>query len=281
MDRAILVSTDGSEYSEGAVKEAINIAKLCGSKLYSMSVIDTSFAYYPNFLAISHTIIEDLKKELSTYLEGIKDKAAKDNVKCEIIIRDGEDPYKLIIEEADKRQAGLIVMGRRGSKGLMRILLGSTTSRVIGHASCKVLVVPRASSIKWKHIVLTTDGSKHSEAASQEAINLIKNYCKACTLNVIAIVPSGASKEMGKVSEDTLYRIKSKALKENIKVDTLLIKDRPHESIHESIIKYAKNKDADIIFMGSHGRSGLNKLLMGSVAERVIGYADLAVLVVR
>jgi nucleotide-binding universal stress UspA family protein len=64
-------------------------------------------------------------------------------------------------------------------------------------------------------------------------------------------------------------------------VDTLLVKGKPHESIHECIVEYSKEKDADIIVVGSHGRTGIKRLLMGSVAERVIGHAKCAVLVVK
>lgn len=273
----ILVATDGSEYSEGAVRESINVTKSCGSQLYSMSAIEIN----PEFLALAPIIFEEKEKELKTHLEEIKDRAAKENVECEIIIREGGEPYKLIIEEADKKQVGLIVMGRRGRRGLMRLLMGSATARVIGHASCKVLVVPRASFIKWKNIVIATDGSEYSKAAAKEAINLIKHCCRTCTLHIIAVVRKDATKERFQISENAIKEIKSNAEKENIKVAALIVKDKPHESIHETIVEFAKEKDADIIVMGSHGRTGIQRLLMGSVTERVIGHTNCAVLVAK
>ncbi len=277
MEKRILVTTDCSEFSEGAVREAINFAKTCGIQLHAMSVIEIN----PQFIAAAPMLLEEEEKETREHLEGIRERAAKDNIECEIVIREGEEPYKLIVEEADKEHADLIVMGRRGRTGLMRLLMGSVTARVIGHTHRKVLVVPRAAFIKWKNIVIATDGSKYSDAAAEEGINLIKNCCRTCTLNVIAVLRKDATKERIQVSENAIKKIELSAKKENIKVYTLLVKGKAHESIHENIIEFAKKKDTDIIVMGSHGRTGIQKLLMGSVAERVIGHTDRAVLVVH
>ena len=79
---------------------------------------------------------------MRNYLNGIKAKAARAGVKCEVILHLGDEPYKDIVSEAKKRKAGTIVMGSHGRTGLTRLLMGSVVSRVIGHAPCKVLVVP-------------------------------------------------------------------------------------------------------------------------------------------
>lgn len=284
MDKRILLATDGSQYSEGAVRETINLARNCGGRICAMSVIETNLESIAEGCLGTRPLLSDLEKmekERREYLEGIRDRAAKEDVACEIIIREGEGPDKFIIEEADKRQAGLIVMGRRGRTGLARLLMGSATAGVIAHTSCPVLVVPRASSIKWKNIVIATDGSKYSEAAAGEALNLMKRCDGTGALNAVAVVRKSATKERTQILEKALKEIKQEAEKEEIKVDTLLVKDKPHESIHESIIKYAQEKEADIIVMGSYGRTGIKRLLMGSVAEKVIGHTDRAVLVVK
>ncbi|MEC4675707.1 MAG: universal stress protein [Nitrospirota bacterium] len=163
MVKRILVATDGSKYSAGAAREAINFAKKCESQLYAMSAIEIN----PEFFALASPLFEKTEKAIKKHLERIKARAAKENVECEIIIREGEAPYRLIIEEADKKQADIIVMGRRGRTGLTRLLMGSVTARVIGHTPRKVLVVPGTSSIKWRNIVLATDGSKHSRTAAE------------------------------------------------------------------------------------------------------------------
>jgi len=279
MNNTILLATDCSEYSEGAVREAINMAKSCDSRLYVMSVAEIN----PEFMALAPLAIEEIEKTIRGYLEKIMGKAAQENVECEIIIREGEGPHSFIIEEAAKKQADLIVMGRRGRTGLSRVIMGSETARVIGHTSCKVLVVPRSSSIKWKSIIIATDGSKYSEAAARESIKMAKKctglpgQASTCSLLALAVIPEYATEEETKTVTNAVREIKQNAEKENLKAETSIQKGKPSEII----VKFAKEKNADIIVMGSHGRTGLQRLLMGSVTASVIGHTDRAVMVVK
>jgi nucleotide-binding universal stress UspA family protein len=134
----LLVATDGSGFSKAAVEEAIKIARVCSSMLYVVLVIETS-AEIEMWDAQS---ADKLEKDMRNYLNGIKSKAAKTGVKCEVIMHLGDEPYKDIVSEAKKRKVNTIIMGSHGRTGLTRLLMGSVVSRVIGHAPCKVLVVP-------------------------------------------------------------------------------------------------------------------------------------------
>ena len=134
----LLVATDGSGFSKAAVEEAIKIARVCSSMLYVVLVIETS-AEIEMWDAQS---ADKLEKDMRNYLNGIKSKAAKAGVKCEVIMHLGDEPYKDIVAEAKKRKVSTIIMGSHGRTGLTRLLMGSVVSRVIGHAPCKVLVVP-------------------------------------------------------------------------------------------------------------------------------------------
>jgi nucleotide-binding universal stress UspA family protein len=273
MYKRILLATDSSEYSAGAVREAINMAKSCETKLYAMSVIEIN----PEFIALAPQLMEQQEKKAREYLEKIRDMAAQENVECEIVIKEGDSPHKLIIEEADKKDAELIVMGRRGRTGLAKVLMGSVTARVIGYTSHKVFVVPRASSIKWKTIVIATDGSKYSEAAARESIKMAKRCTGTSSLLALAVIPEYATEKETKTANNAVQEIKRNAEKESLKAETAVLKGKPSENI----VKFAKEKNADIIVMGSHGRTGIQRLLMGSVTAEVIGHTDRAVMVVK
>ena len=134
----LLVATDGSGFSKAAVEEAIKIAGVCSSTLYVLLVIEIS-AEIEMWDAQS---ADKLEKDMRSYLNGIKAKAAKAGVKCEVILHLGDEPYKDIVFEAKKRKINTIIMGSHGRTGLTRLLMGSVVSRVIGHAPCKVLVIP-------------------------------------------------------------------------------------------------------------------------------------------
>jgi len=283
----LLLATDGSQHSEGAIREAIRLAKKCSSSLTAVSVIETN----PEFETIAPQVLEKMEKEVRVHLEEVKARAKKDGVDCVTAVHEGEDSYQYIVDEAVKQKSSMIVMGRRGKKGLKRLVMGSTTSWTIGHAPCSVLVVPSAAQVELKSIVVATDGSKYSTAAASEAIGIAKrNNSK---LTVIAVVPAElatpmdidvvmsqreliAEKEMH-VAEQNAKAVKEAAQKEGVSVQAFVMSGKPADAVIET----AKEKDADLIVVGSHGRTGLERLLMGSVAERIIVLSDRAVLVVK
>jgi len=283
----LLLATDGSQHSEGAIREAIRLAKKCSSSLTAISVIETN----PEFETIAPQVLEKMEKEVRAHLEEVKARAKKDGVDCVTAVHEGEDSYKYIVDEAVKQKSSMIVMGRRGGKGLKRLVMGSTTSWTIGHAPCSVLVVPRAAQVELKSIVVATDGSKYSAAAASEAIGIAKR--NSSKLTVIAVVPAElatpmaidvamsqreliAEKEMH-VAEQNAKAVKEAAQKEGVSVQAFVMSGKPADTVIET----AKEKDADLIVVGSHGRTGLERLLMGSVAERIIVLSDRAVLVVK
>jgi len=264
----LLLSADGSKFSEGAVREAIGLAKTCGSKLYVISVVEVN----PEFVALAPGLIEKVEKETRQYLEDLKGKAVKEGADCEIIVHEGEEPYQYIVDEASKKRVEMIIMGRRGRTGLKRVMMGSVTAKVIGHAPCKVLIVPRDAKITYKTILIATDGSKYSEAASLEAISIAKRT--ESDLIILSVATKNANLPAAKKSVEKVEKI---AERENIKVKVLTPKGTPYEVI----VKTAEQKKADLIVVGSHGRTGIERLFMGSVTERVIGHANCAVMVVR
>jgi nucleotide-binding universal stress UspA family protein len=134
----LLLATDGSESAEAAIQEAINIAKVCSSRLYVISVVEVN----PEYEALAPNIVEKAETETKDHLAAIKKKAEKEGISCEIIAHQGEEPYRFIVDEAAKIKVDMIVMGSHGRTGIKRLMMGSVTSRVIGHAPCKVLVVP-------------------------------------------------------------------------------------------------------------------------------------------
>ena len=134
----ILVAMDGSKCSEKALDQAISMAKICNSTLFGISVIEL----YPGQMEVAPALVEKLSAETREILERVKDRAAKENISCETIVHIGGQPHEFIIQEAKEKNIDLIVMGTHGRTGLKKLLMGSVTERVIGHAPCAVLVTP-------------------------------------------------------------------------------------------------------------------------------------------
>ncbi|MBI5869496.1 MAG: universal stress protein [Actinobacteria bacterium] len=262
----ILLSTDGSEFSEGAVKEAIKLAGQCSSTLYVMTVVEANEEYASE----APKMVEKAEVEAGEILQAVKARADEAGVTCEVESHTGISAYDTIVNVAKDKGCELIIMGRRGRTGLARVAMGSVTARVIGHAPCDVLVVPRDGAVDYKKILVATDGSSHGEAAGAEAIKMALQT--GGSLVALSVASSDSKTE---AAEMNVMKIKQMADAEGITCDTLVATGKRYVQIVES----AKDVKADLIAIGTHGDGVLSKLLMGSVTERVIGHATCAVLV--
>ena len=264
----LLVATDRSQFSEGAIREAIHLAKQCSSSLYIVSIMETN----PEYENIGANVFQKEEEEAIAYLESIEKQVSQEGLPCQSLLLHGNDPYRLIVETAAEKNVDMIIIGRRGRTGLMKVLMGSVTAKVIGHAPCKVLVVPKAARIEYKKLLVATDGSEHSMEAASEVLGIAKR----CGSNIIVVSVANLDIEVEKATAN-VGRIVEMAQKDGIPVETLTPLGRPHNVIVET----AGGRAVDLIVMGTCGETGFRKLLMGSTTEKVIGHAACAVLVVK
>lgn len=136
MYKNIVLAYDGSKYSNKALQEAIKIAKSSGGSLLILSIVDIT----DEFESQAPGLTDKITQKLLTMAQKALAKAVAAEVKARIEVHVG-DAYEVIVEVAKKKKADIIVMGSHGRTGLTRLLMGSVTSRVIGHAPCSVLVV--------------------------------------------------------------------------------------------------------------------------------------------
>lgn len=264
----VLVATDGSEYSAGAVRTGTALARARGARLIGLSVA----VYNPEYA----TLVPNLGEEAGKFArEALRAFAAEAGADCETLTWEAADPYRGIVEAAREHSADLIVMGRRGKRGLARMAVGEATVRVIGHADCAVLVVPRAARLWEKRLLLATDGSPHSSAAAGAAAHLAKQA--ALPVTVVSVVTSSHSPARRTKAEQAIAGAVQQMTGMGVQADGKVLDGRPDEAIVQAAIDVG----ADLIVVGSHGRTGLAKLLLGSVSERVIGLATCPVLVVK
>ena len=134
----ILVPTDGSEVAWEASKHAVYLARLCGSNLHAIYVIEGGKA----FKAGIHyrDTYKDLFSEGKKAVEKVKKLAKKEGVECITKVLDG-DPAKVIINYASEYKCDLIVIGSIGIGAIEKVLVGSVTSTVVGRAKSSVHVV--------------------------------------------------------------------------------------------------------------------------------------------
>ena len=269
----ILLATDGSEHSASAVDVAIDAAVKCSSHLTALTMVISN----PEVEAIAPQIVAKAEMRAKEILDEVEKKAQARGTAVERLVRHGQDPGYQIVRQAEKRHVDLIVMGRRGVRGLARMFVGEATVKVCGQAPCSVLVVSKGGQLPCNRILLATDGSRYSDAAAVMAERLAK-LCNLPVLVLSVTLPSH-NEERRSVADVAVKRVAEALERSGIQAEGRVIEAAQADL---GIVETAKSEEADLVIVGSHGRSGLiEKVLIGSVSERVLGGAPCPVLVVK
>jgi len=274
----ILVCTDDSPASQGAVRAAMDLARACHSRIYLLHVLE----YFPYEYAqpdalgmtpvLGPSIFEAREQLAREHLDRRKQEAAQEGLDLEVRLRTGTPVYSEVLAVAEEIQPQIIIMGRKGKSGLEQLLIGSVTTRVIGHTLHRVLVVPRDAALSFDRLLAASDGSPAGQAACQTALDIAGN-----TGGQLTVVTASHGELDPKRAKAIVREVAALAKARDIPVIPLTPGGRPEDAI----IQVAAAKQTDLIIMGSRGRTGLKRLFLGSVAERVIGQAVCPVLVVK
>jgi nucleotide-binding universal stress UspA family protein len=184
---------------------------------------------------------------------------------------------------------GLVVMGTHGRTGFSRILLGSVTEKVIRHSPCSVLSVPALSQIStFGHVLCPVDFSESSRHAVALAAELAAPGGSGITLLHVVEVPVTYSGEPPiKRFIDDLDRGAARLLEEwardlKAKVSVpVTTRSRIGSPGAQTLAVLDDDQTFDLVVVGSHGRTGLRRVLLGSVAEKIVRHAPRPVLVAR
>lgn len=277
----MLVAIDGSEASFHALKESFKLVTSGKSRI-------TAICMTPPYEGdIDLLGIGDAQSALRRPCEEAIAKAEKlaGDEKMDVrFVHETGTPYKQIIDAANKYDCELIVMGRRGLHKFERKLIGSVSTRVIGYSNLDVLIIPMEASVGWNNILVATDGSKHSEKAVERAID----FAAECggTLNVVSVVdvPRELHGETLQISDKLLKKVNQIIESATEKAARAGVTVKGHvKTGHstEAILELADELSIDTIFVGSHGRTGLTRLLMGSVSEKIVGLSRCPVIIVK
>lgn len=143
MYQRILVPTDGSALSDRAVQTAVDLAHRLGSALHALTVLQP----YPYSLVAEMQPVEPQvftqaeQRAARRRLESVREAAQAAQVRFEAHLVEAPQVWRGIVDEAERLRADLIVMASHGRSGLVALMLGSETQRVLTHCSVPVLVV--------------------------------------------------------------------------------------------------------------------------------------------
>jgi nucleotide-binding universal stress UspA family protein len=315
MPRQILVPLDSSVLAEMALPNAVAMARATGSSLILLQVVPSAWHTRSAGWGIPHSAVTQSQKEVAAtahaYLWGIEGQLRAKGIDVTSRVREG-DPAKVIVSEATQDPSiTLIVMSTHGRSGLGRFFFGSVSEKVL-HASPLPLLLVRSDERKkrarppyedtypaYSTMMVPLDGSALAERALQEA-RLLATATEA-TLVLVSATPPLPVIGMSMYMEATSYQLYADVWQEEsermaaylrekadslraggLQVKTHMAYGNPAEVILEAVDQV----EPDLIVMSTHGGGssgalqGLQELLLGSVALKLVQEARLPVLLI-
>jgi nucleotide-binding universal stress UspA family protein len=293
----ILVPLDFSKESEPTLEHAAALAEAFSAGLHLLSVIEP-YPFMSGAEEMPSLYLSDAEAAKITEgeLKELAQRAIPPDLTATLSVRRGK-PAQVISSTARKLAIHLIVMSSHGRSGLKRLLLGSTAEQVVRHAPCPVLVLRRrvlrrlgrqnsGLSGGLKEILVPVDFSVSSRRALRYASSFANRV--GARLTVLSVVPplTGAPYLVGGGIDYAKDEALRKAREELARLAKQELQPAAKTRVEfgvpfDQITRAAKELRSDLIIIGTQGRTGLRRAVLGSTAENVVRHAPCPVLVVR
>jgi len=287
MFKKILWPTDFSKNSMKALPFIKLLSLAFKSKVYILHVVEELPEMYLTLVSDLNFYKKARERNLRDSwkkIERLEKRLRKAGMGVKTIVDEGS-AYEKILKVSEELNPDLIVLSRRGLNPLESLILGSTSRRILHHAKKPVLMIAepkRRPTIR--KILVPTDLSEFSQRAYPLAAKLSQVFnAEIHLLHVLELFAYDPQKARRFLREkDVLYlneKIQSKMKPpKGVEVKKHVI--RRFEAA-AAICEFALQKRMSLIVMASHGRTGLTKLLLGSVTDKVISISSIPVLVVK
>jgi nucleotide-binding universal stress UspA family protein len=292
--RKVVVATDLSEPADEAIRQAHQRAAWAGAELAVCHVLPNEFHSNPLFPQYHQLeamrVPAERDRMLETVSARVRQLTGRPSDGFQVFLAEGA-PHAVIVEAAETWGADLIVVGSYGRTGLARVLIGSVAQKVVRHAHCAALVA--RPSENTGRVVVGTDFSDpalpavtaaHDESRRTGVEVTIVHSIDAPLLlpeplegSVAAGPPLYLAGGLEAIKEAALQRLAAAQEKVGLHGDRRVA----YGPAATSLLRIAEELHAELLVVGTAGRTGLHRALLGSVAEAVVRAAPCSVLVVR
>ena len=303
MYQNILVPLDGSEFAERAIPLALSIAERTDGNVQLVSAVPTLPPLVPS--AESEGPVkgwfEEERLRASEYLEELQERL-KGTTQVQVHVRVvSGDPVQALEERVRKTDADAIVMTTHGKGLVERVWLGSVADGLVRRAPCPILLqrlededgdADLAARHEIKRILTPLDGSGASEDVVPDAVALARAFdARIALVRVVAdglpigstYIPHAAEEERERAeavreAREALERTAASIRDQGVVVEVAIVQD---DDPGAGILRHRGDIGADLVAMTTRGRGGVTRLVLGSVADRVIRSGVVPVLVHR
>ena len=295
--KLILCPVDFSEFSIRAYRYALSLAEHYRAKLVAQHIVELWRYPYADYVASAgnyQDFCRALREGGTEQLQELVKNHTHNEIHPELAVHQGAAP-DCILSFVQARKTDLIVMGTHGRRGFDRLMLGSTTDRVMRRATCPVLAICRpppesvaadmAAAEERAHvhhlsrILYCTDFSENSERALNYALSVRAEYDAELTLlHVLEEIPSPAkTQEATAAATAQLDKLIPPEGRKTRKIKTAVRIGKPYQQI----IQLALEAQIDMVTMGVRGRGALDLAVFGSTTYRVMQLGPCPVLTVH
>ena len=299
MLKSLLVPVDGSKFSESSFPLAVQVAQGTGARLH---VAHVHVAYEPEqLLGNTPFLYEGLSmdeydarhlEQEHEYLAALSKRLEESAASVDTVVLEGRPIADRLVEHASAVDADMVFITSHGYSGFNRAWLGSVADQMIRHTTIPLLVTrpslePKEGQIR--HILVPLDGSDLAEKALAPAVGLAQATGARLTLAHVISLRTILGPRIVPLAQDQLEPGLDGALAYLESVADTLREEALHVSTHaaqghapaSSIAAIAKELEADLIAMATHGYSGVRRALLGSVADKLLRESSLPMLITR
>jgi nucleotide-binding universal stress UspA family protein len=307
MYSSIIVPLDGSTFGEYALPYATAIARASGAQLelVHVHVLEPAAANLAGFTpyrfqsAPNYTALDDADRRIRErdYLEGLAERLGKVNgvpTTFRLLSGDVEDA---LLHEIDSFTCDLVVMSTHARGALARFWLGGVAHRLIHHVKTPVLLVPaREEAVditiekRLHDVMVTLDGSPLAEQILDPALALadacgarvtLLSVVSALGRHLVATPAHPGDRHDGRTQSEIPEYLAELVTELSAAGITAEMKMCVHQDPAWSILDFAERHKMDAIALATHGRTGLSRMIFGSVADRIVEGSPIPVLVHR
>lgn len=266
--RHLLLATEHTEFDSGAETVALALAQRCQKPLAAVLPLVSN----PEYEALAPEIAARAEREAAGKIAHLRAQAQTAGVAIELCVRRGEEPYQEIVEEARARDSDLIIVRRRGKRGfLANLLVGEMVSKVVAHAPCDVLIVPRGAQM-WRRRVLVAAEPTPQGRRLVDTATAVAAEC-GLPLQIVCVCASEAQRQPAQAFiADALQLARQGGASAQAEI-------RNGSKPATEILAAAAACQADLIVIGSRSDSHIGRALVGGVAQKVLGLSEHPVLV--
>lgn len=289
----VLVTLDGSSFSEWALSYAAALSRRCGASLELASVHEAVSGFaYEEWEAAAVEWTEEYLRRIQARLN--------DELDVPVGAWVGSGPVvEAILSRAEAVDADLVVSATHGRGAISRAWLGSVADALLRHSDRPLLLVrpekgePAPENPGLDRIVVPLDGSDFSESILDLAVGMARAFDSELHLLRVVAYPveiaspylphtvqmNQAVVDQARVAaEEELTRVSERIAEEGLKIESRVVVD---SQAGHAICAECQEMNADMVVMATHGRGGLSRTLLGSTADKVIRSAHTPVLVRR